>query len=106
MQGDSHSDSTRSTSEYDPERDAYVADHGNTADEELSVTVVHAVLEATGEDPTDVNLNDVIQPDALNRIFAPKHDGTPRRGGTLEFEFAGCLVTVSGDGEVVVELQE
>jgi hypothetical protein len=103
MQEDSHSDSSGSTTEYDPERDAYVANHRSASDEELSVTVVHAVLEATGREPTDVNLNDVIQPDALNRIFAPKHDGTPRRGGTLRFEFADCLVTVDGDGEVMVE---
>jgi hypothetical protein len=103
MQGNPHTDSTRPTTEYDPERDAYVADHGPSSDEELSVTVVHAVLEATGKDPTDVNLNAVVQPDALNRIFAPKHDGTSRRGGRLEFEFAGCLVTVHGDGEVVVD---
>ena len=106
MQGDSDSDSRRSTTEYDTERDAYVADHGNDADEELSETDVHAVLEATGDDPTDVNLNAVVQPDALNSLFASNHDGTPRSGGTLQFEFAGCLVTVHGDGEVVVEPQE
>ncbi|MFB6195146.1 MAG: HalOD1 output domain-containing protein [Haloplanus sp.] len=98
-----HTDSDASTAEYDPERDAYVVDHHETSDIELSVTVVHAVLEATGKDPMEVDLNAVVQPDALNRIFAPKHDGTPRAGGTVTFRLAGCRVTVDGDGEVVVE---
>jgi hypothetical protein len=61
------------------------------------------VLEVTGKDPTDVNLNAVVQPDALNSIFAPKRDGTPRAGGRVEFELAGCRVTVDGDGEVRVD---
>ncbi|MFB6102137.1 MAG: HalOD1 output domain-containing protein [Haloplanus sp.] len=103
MQEKSHTDLDGGTARYDPERDAYVADHRETSDRELSVTVVHAVLEATGKEPTDVNLNAVVQPDALNRIFAPTHDGTPRNGGTLTFDFAGCRVTVDGDGEIVVE---
>jgi hypothetical protein len=96
----SHTDSDRSTTDSDA---VHVVNHHETSDIELSVTVVHTVLEATGKEPTDVNLNSVVQPDALNRIFAPKHDGTPRDGGTLEFELAGCHVTVDGDGEVRVD---
>ena len=81
----------------------YVVNYYETSDIELSVTVVHAVLEVTGKEPTDVNLNAVVQPDALNRIFSPKHDGTPREGGRIEFELAGCQVTITGDGEVRVD---
>lgn len=83
--------------------DVYVVNYYDTSDVELSVTVVHAVLEVTGKEPTDVNLNAVVQPDALNRIFDPKRDGTPRDGGTLEFELGGCRVTVDGSGEVRVD---
>lgn len=85
------------------EGDVYVVNYYETSDIELSVTVVHAVLEVTGKEPTDVNLNAVVQPDALNRIFSPKHDGTPRTGGTIEFELAGCHVTITGDGEIRVD---
>jgi hypothetical protein len=88
---------------YDPETGTYVVDYHETGDIELSVTIVHAVLEATGRDATDVNLNAVVQPDALNRIFDDRRDGMPRDGGTLTFEFAGCHVTVTGDGEVRVD---
>lgn len=87
----------------DDSQDVTVVNHYETSDVELSVTVVHAVLEATDKEPMDVNLNDVIQPDALNRIFAPKPDGTLRSGGTISFDFAGCHVTVRGDGEVRVD---
>lgn len=91
------------TAEYDPDRGVYVADHGETGDRELSVTVVHAVLDATGKDPTEVNLNDAVQPDALNRVFGPKHDGTPRNEGTITFEFAGCHATVEASGEIRID---
>lgn len=99
----SHTDSECSAAGDDPEHDVYTVNYHETSDIELSVTVVHAVLEATGKDPTEVNLNAVIQPDALNRIFSPKHDGTSRDGGTIEFDVAGCHVTVDGDGEIRVD---
>lgn len=98
----SSTDGGRNT-EYDPDRGVYVADHRETGNEELSVTVVHAVLDATGTEPTDVNLNDAIRPDALNRLFGPRHDGVPRDGGTVTFDFAGCRVVVDAGGEVRVD---
>jgi hypothetical protein len=81
----------------------YVVNYYDTDDIELSVTVVHAVLEVTDKQPTDVNLNAVVQPDALNQIFSPKHDGTPREGGRIEFEIAGCHVTIDSSGVVRVD---
>lgn len=102
MQERSPTESER-TASYDPDRGVYVADHRETGDRELSVTVVHAVLDVTGKEPTEVNLNDAIQPDALNRIFGAKHDGTPREGGTVTFEFAGCHVAVEASGEIRVD---
>jgi hypothetical protein len=93
----------RPTVDDDSEAGVYAVNYYDTSDVELSVTVVHTVLEATDKEPTEVNLNSVIQPDALNRIFSPKHDGTPRDGGTIEFELAGCHVTVDGDGEIRVD---
>ena len=99
----SHTGSDRSSPNGGSEDGGYVVNHYETSDIELSVTVVHAVLEVTGADPTDVNLNAVVQPDALNRIFNPKHDGEPREGGRIEFDLAGCHVTVTGDGEVRVD---
>jgi len=99
----SHTSSDRSDTADDSADGVYVVDHDETRYRELSVTVVHAVLDVTGKEPTEVDLNAVVHPDALNRIFSPTHDGTPRDGGTLEFELAGCRVRVDGDGEVRVD---
>jgi hypothetical protein len=99
----SHTDSDRHATNGGSEDDVHVVNYYETSDIELSVTVVHAVLEVTGKEPTDVNLNAVVQPDALNRIFSPKRDGTPREGGVLEFDLAGCRVTIHGSGEVRVD---
>lgn len=67
-----------------------------------SQRVIEAVADETGDDPTEVGpLYHVIDPDALDRLFAP----TPRGGrteGFVEFGFAGCDVVVRGDGTVEV----
>jgi hypothetical protein len=99
----SPTDSDRPTASDDSADGTYVVNYYDTSDIELSVTVVHAVLDVTGKEPTEVNLNAAVQPDALNRIFGPTKDGTPREGGTLEFELAGCHVTVDGSGEIRVD---
>lgn len=65
--------------------------------------VVETVAEARGCGPTDLPpLNEVVDPDALDRLFADARSGRPRRGGHLVFHYAGCTVTVLGTGRVVV----
>jgi hypothetical protein len=76
---------------------------GETFEEpSTSQRVITAVAEATGNDPTEVGpLYHVVDPDALDRLFAP----TPtngRAGGRIEFTFAGCDVVVRGGGAVEV----
>ncbi|NHN58333.1 MULTISPECIES: HalOD1 output domain-containing protein [Halorussus] len=70
--------------------------------ESVSQRVIDAVAEATGRDPTDVGpLYHVIDPDALDRLFAATGAGG-RNGGHVEFAFAGCDVVVRGSGSVEV----
>jgi hypothetical protein len=71
----------------------------------VGTTVVRAVSEAVGVRPTDlpVELNDVVDPDAMDDLFAPRADGKPRADGRVEFELLGCAVAVHADGRVVVE---
>lgn len=69
----------------------------------LSFAVVEAV--ATCEDVSEGNLPplaDVINPEALDELFEPRADGSPRRGGMVRFEYCGHTVVVD-DGEVTVE---
>jgi hypothetical protein len=89
--------------EYDPERETYRAHHDFTNGTELSVTIAAAVGEVLGRDPADLEVNEVVHPDALNSLFGPRYDGTPRQGGTLTFRLASCSVTIHADGEVVID---
>lgn len=86
-----------------PAREGNVTRHTFEDSVRPSVAVVEAVATATGYDPYDVPpLYEVVDPDALDDLFASKHDGTPRRTGRVTFRLAGCDVTVTGRGEVVV----
>lgn len=73
-------------------------------EDHLGTTVVDAVSEATGVPVTemDVELNEIVDPDALNGLFANRFDGTAREGGILLFSMLGCEVRIHGDGRVVV----
>jgi hypothetical protein len=74
-----------------------------TFDAATSERVIDAVADATDSDPTDVGpLYHVVDPDALDRLFAPTHRGACRTGH-VQFTFGGCEVTVRADGEIEVE---
>lgn len=72
--------------------------------EEISAKVVEAVAAAKGIEPTalDTRLYEIIDPDALDAIFRPKADGTPRIGGKITFTMDGCRVAIHNDGNVDV----
>lgn len=66
-----------------------------------SMAVVVAVAKAKGVDPLELEpLGNVIDPEALDRIFAETDDSLP--SGWLTFRMAGCEVTVTSDGELSV----
>ncbi|MFB6129826.1 MAG: HalOD1 output domain-containing protein [Salinigranum sp.] len=64
-----------------------------------SIAVVEAVAAAAEVSPADVDppLAAAIDPDALDRLFAPDTDGR------VTFPYAGHEVTVTSDGLVTVE---
>ncbi|WP_436343524.1 HalOD1 output domain-containing protein [Natronorubrum sp. FCH18a] len=74
----------------------------------VSFDVITAIAEREGVDPMDIEppeyeaLYDAINPEALDALFAPREDGTPRAPGRVEFPFCGYQVVVSSDGEVSV----
>lgn len=71
-----------------------------------SQRVITAVADETGKDVTEVGpLYHVIDPDALDRLFSATR-GSGRNQGYVEFTFAGCDVTVRGNGEVEVTQRE
>lgn len=83
----------------------YRAYHDPDGPATLSETIVHALAECMGVDVTDCDfsLYDSVDPDALDRLFRPRRDGTVRTGGTVSFPVQGHRVTVYGDGEILIE---
>jgi len=84
----------------DASTSGHQTNHDFDDERRLSTSVVQAVATALGTDPLslDERLYDVLDPDALDRLFGGEETG-PR---TLSFDLAGCSVTVHGDGRIVV----
>lgn len=75
-----------------------------TADDPVSMAVVEAVAAREGVDPVELSppLNDAIDPDALDSLFSSRADESAGIE-SLQFEFCGYTVTLSGDGDVTLE---
>lgn len=60
----------------------------------LATAILNVVSEATGVPSTEMDrpLYDVVDLDALNRLFYPRLNGTPRTGGTVSFSYYDCTV--------------
>lgn len=94
---------TRSDTAHLASTDQHVVQFDRLDDEPLSVIVAQAVATHRDVDVTDLEpLHYTVDTDALERLFAPRADGL-RTGGTVSFQYSGCRVTVTADGEVTVE---
>lgn len=75
----------------------------------ISLQIIEAIAEKEGVEPTEIEppkyeaLYDVLNPEALDSLFAPRHDGTARNAGTVEFEYCGYDIVVTSDGEVEID---
>lgn len=79
-------------------------DHDMAGDGSVPDSVVEALSAATDlpSDQLRGRLYELLDTDALDRLFRPKHDGEPRFGGALSFSVAGHDVTVTADGTITV----
>lgn len=70
-----------------------------------SAAVIAAVASELGLEPNEMDapLNDYVDAEALDALFAPTHREVPRGKGRVEFTVHGCEVTVSDSGEVTAE---
>lgn len=86
------------------ENQNYFVQHDFEGSAELTTTLAHAISDVTGIDVTDTGftLNDHVDPEALDRLFAPKADGTPRTNGHLSFTIWGYQVTVYSNGQIAI----
>lgn len=70
-----------------------------TENELPSIAVTTALAEYHGEDATtsSIQLYDYIDPEALDSLFAGRHNGRERSIGTVTFEIDGLTVVVRSD---------
>lgn len=77
---------------------------GDYGDGHESVTsaVVAEVAERDGTDPAEIDqsLYEILDPDALNGLFAPTKRGRARSDGRVEFTYCGYEITAFSDGHV------
>lgn len=88
---------------YDEEADVYRVDSTTVREQGPSLSIILGVAEITDTDPNEQEpLNDVIDPEALDGLFART---TPSGGETdcTSFTYAGFRVTVYRDGEVLLQ---
>ena len=71
--------------------------------EQPSIAVVSAVAEAEDVDPVDLQtpLYEVVDPDALDRLFGPAA-GRSSAGGHVTIIYAGYGVTIDASGQLSV----
>lgn len=96
----------RGMQEDDSSSDEWGDEHRHVVDRTITECVVDALASARGVEPTNLPrpLADSLDPEALNDLFAPRHDGSPRDGdGYVEFTSNGYRVVVENGGEVVLE---
>ncbi|WP_255167559.1 HalOD1 output domain-containing protein [Natrononativus amylolyticus] len=94
----------RSDFEYDQTNDRYVFHYDRGGSATLTATIVHALATITEVDVSqgEFSLYDSIDPDALERLFRSKADGSERTGGHVAFTALECDVYVYADGEILI----
>lgn len=70
----------------------------------ISERVIDRIADHRGVDPLDLEtpLHEVVDPDALDTLFAPTSRGSPRPTGRVTFPYEDCQVAVESDGTVHV----
>ncbi|APW98818.1 hypothetical protein CHINAEXTREME_13950 [Halobiforma lacisalsi AJ5] len=90
--------------QYDQRNDRYVFHHDTDGPATITTTIVHALTSITETDVSqgEFSLYDSIDPDALDRLFRPKADGTERTSGHVAFTALDHEVYVYANGDVII----
>lgn len=82
----------------------------HAADEQLpSQAVIEAIATAEGVSPSELAppeyepLHAVVDPEALDALFADRSSGTPRPGGSVSFTYCGYALTVTDCATVSID---
>lgn len=98
-----HADETNGL-QYDQTNDRYVFHHDSDQTATITATIVHALASIADTDVSqgEFSLYDSVDPDALERIFGTKADGTERTGGHIAFTALEHEVYVYANGDVII----
>ncbi|GAB7018066.1 HalOD1 output domain-containing protein [Halostagnicola bangensis] len=87
-----------------------MANGGDTVDTSIRTAMSQAVVEAVANEegvppaelcpPEYEPLHAVINPEALDTLFAPRSNGCPRPEGTVTFTYCGYDITIESDRTV------
>lgn len=70
----------------------------------ISATIIDAVAAIVGREPTSLQpLYEVVDPDALDDLLRSLHRTEMDGGGSVNFSYNGCEVTVDADGTITVD---
>lgn len=85
----------------------YAVKHDFDGPAKLSTTVVHAISGAANIDVSKVEkmVSQQIDLQALDRIFGPAKDASPRVHGHLSITVWGHDITIYGDGQIIISPQ-
>ncbi|MFP8954414.1 HalOD1 output domain-containing protein [Natrialbaceae archaeon A-arb3/5] len=89
---------------YDQANDRYVFHHDSDGTATITTTIVHAIAEIADTDVSqgEFSLYDSVDPDALDRLFRQKTDGTDRTGGHVAFTTLEHEVYVYANGDIII----
>ncbi|GAB7020027.1 HalOD1 output domain-containing protein [Halostagnicola sp. A-GB9-2] len=104
MQTEVHTSDEASEIQYDQTNDRYVFEYDTDGSATLTATVVHALASIADTDVSqgEFSLYDSVDPDALERLFASKADGSDRTGGHVAFTALEHEVYVYANGDIIV----
>ncbi len=87
-----HADQTTHQFTFDPKTDS------------VSRTLVSAIATLNNADPSELAiLSDFVDPEALDRLFEPRHDGTLRdTNRRVQFRYEDYIVRVQTDGTIIL----
>jgi len=72
------------------------------SNESVTSAVTRAVSAVEGREPCSLQpLADVLDPDALDELFAPRPGGRSRTGGRISFIYSDCRVSID-NGEYLI----
>jgi hypothetical protein len=67
----------------------------------LATAIVHHIATKHDAEPSTLDpLYEVVDPDALEALFAARNDGSPRSTGQVVFDYSGYEVTVTSKGDI------